>query len=474
MTELKNTEVIPMDIFNNKIFLPIEKIPKAWLNIKAHMKGPFPPLLLPNGQIADFETMCKVFPVECVKQGGTMEELIPIPQEIREAYAMNQRPTPLVRAFRLEKALGLDSDKQKIYFKAEYMSPTGSHKANTAIPQAFYGKMDGLKGIATETGAGQWGSAMAMACSLFGLNLKVFQVRISYNQKPGRGILMGCYGAEILPSPSNTTNTGRAFYDKDPNHPGSLGIAISEAVECAMSTPGYKYCLGSVVDFVCHHQTVIGLEAKEQMKMAGDYPDTVIGCFGGGSNFSGIAMPFMADKLDGIAPNLDIIAAEPMACPKLSKGVYAYDFGDTAHVAPICKMYTVGSSYIPPPVHAGGLRYHGASPIDSQLKAQGHLRSVALHQKKIIDAGILMCKSEGILPAPESCHAIAAAIDEALNAKKNNEKKTILFNFSGHGFFDTSAYKQYLDGTLVDYEYAEADIQKALLDLPKNLPADLP
>jgi tryptophan synthase beta chain len=455
-----------MDLTHNKIYLPLDKVPKTWFNIKAYMKN-CPPLLLPNGQVADFDSMCHVFPVECVKHGGTPEEYIPIPDAIREALVLNNRPTPLVRAFRLEHALGLDSEKQKIYYKAEYVSPTGSHKANAAIPQAFYAKAEGLKGLCTETGAGQWGAALSQACAMFDLPLKVYQVRISYNQKPGRVVLIKNYGAEIIPSPSNTTNSGRKYYEKDPEHPGSLGIAISEAVEAAMTTPGYKYTLGSVVDFVCHYQTVIGQEAKEQMAIAGDYPDVVLGCFGGGSNFAGISMPFMKDKLTGVKPDLDIVAVEPMACPSITKGVYAWDYGDSAHMAPICKMYTLGSSFIPPNVHAGGLRYHGAAPIISQLAHEGKLRAVALHQRKVIESGILMSKTEGILPAPESCHAIAAAIDVALEAKAENKKKTILFNFSGHGFFDTAAYKQHADGTLVDYEYPAAAIKESLKDLPQ-------
>jgi tryptophan synthase beta chain len=278
---------------------------------------------------------------------------------------------------------------------------------------------------------------------------------------------MQSYGAEIIPSPSDQTNSGRSFLKNDPNHPGSLGIAISEAVETAMTTPGYKYTLGSVVDFVCHYQTVIGQEAKEQMQIAGDYPDVIIGCIGGGSNFHGLAMPFMKDKLTGQKPELDILAVEPMACPSITKGVYTYDFGDSAHIAPICKMYTLGSTFVPPPVHAGGLRYHGKAPLVSLLNYQKKLHTVAMHQRKVIEAGVLMTKTEGVLPSPESCHAIAAAIDQALAAKAENKKRTILFNFSGHGYFDTAAYKQYFDNSLQDYEYPAADVQKALIGLPK-------
>jgi tryptophan synthase beta chain len=456
-----------MDEFNNRILLTPDKIPKKWLNIAPFLPSPPNPLLLPNGMPADFETMCMIFPTECVKQAVSQEEFIEIPKIVREKYSLSSRPTPLHRAFQLEKSLGLDSDKQKIYFKNESVSPTGSHKGNTAIAQAYYAKQDNLVGLTTETGAGQWGSALSMAGAMFNLKIKVFMVRISYQQKPGRVVLINNFGAEIIPSPSDQTESGRMYFNKDSNHTGSLGIAISEAVEASMAGPDYKYTLGSVVDFVCLHQTVVGQEAKIQMEMAGDYPDVVIGCIGGGSNFAGLTFPFAKDKMSGANPDLEIIGAEPMACPSITKGEFAWDFGDSAHKAPIVKMYTLGSSFIPPPVHAGGLRYHGASPLVSILAKHNVMKTVALHQKKIIEAGILFSKTEGILPAPETCHAIAAAIDSAVEAKDENKKRTILFNFSGHGHFDVLAYKAYMDNKLVDYEYPDSAIHKALEDLPK-------
>ena len=455
-----------LDSLNNKIVLPVDKLPTHWLNIKKYLPGKIAPLLLPNGVPADFETLCMVFPKGCVEQGGTMEEFIEIPKEVREAYVLSNRPTPVQRAFRLEKALGLDPDKQHIYFKNESVSPTGSHKGNTAIAQAYYAKQDGLKGLITETGAGQWGSALAMASSMMGLTAKVYQVRLSYEQKPGRRALIENFGAELIPSPSNLTKSGRLFSDKDPNHPGSLGIAISEAVEDSMGSPDYRYTLGSVVDFVVLHQSVVGQEAKLQMEMVDDYPDVVLGCIGGGSNFSGLAFPFMKDKLTGERPDLDVVGAEPTACPSVTKGKYAWDFGDSAKMAPICKMYTLGSSFIPPPVHAGGLRYHGAAPLLSQLTHEGQMRTVMLHQKKALEAGVLFSKTEGILPAPETTHAIAAAIDIAIEAKEKNEKKTILFNYSGHGHFDIAAYIALREGKLVDYEYPDHAIEEALKNLP--------
>ena len=451
---------------NNKILLPLNLIPKQWLNIASFLPEKPYPALLPNGMPADFETMTQIFPTECVKQAVSSEEFIDIPKEIREGLALCNRPTPLLRAFRLEKALGLDSDRIKIYGKMEYVSPMGSHKGNTALAQAYYAKQDGITGLTTETGAGQWGTALSMAGSMMGLKVKIFQVRASYYDKPGRRVMMHNYGGDVVPSPSNETESGKEFYSQDPNHPGSLGIAISEAVELAMKSPNYKYSLGSVLDFVCLHQTVIGQEAKIQMDIAGDYPDVVIGCIGGGSNFAGIAFPFMKEKLLGNTPETRFIGAEPAACPSITKGKYTWDYGDTAKMAPIAKMYTLGHTFIPPAVHAGGLRYHGAAPLLSMLANHKQMESVMLHQTKAIQAGMLFSRTEGILPAVETCHAVAAVIDEALEAKENGKKKTILFNFSGHGFFDTHAYKALQENKLVDYEYPDKLIQSALGDLP--------
>jgi tryptophan synthase beta chain len=456
-----------MDVINNKIHLPAEKIPTHWLNIKPSIGGPekFPPMYLPNGQLASFEAMCTVFPTECVIHGATMDPLVEIPKEVREGYAINNRPTPIQRAFRLEKYLGLDPDKQRIYFKREDVSPTGSHKANAAIPQAFYAKKQGLEGLTTETGAGQWGSALCFAGALYGLKIKVFQVRISYQQKPGRLVLMKAYGGEVIPSPSPLTNSGKAIYDKDPNHPGSLGIAISEAVEASMASRSIRYTLGSVVDFVLLYQTVIGQEAKIQMEMVKDYPDVIIGSIGGGSNFAGLALPFMKDKLEGKKPDLDFIGVEPAACPSMTRGKYVFDYGDAAKMAPIVKMYTLGHQFVPPPVHAGGLRYHGSAPILGVLKEMGMMRNDEVHQLEAIKSGMLFCNLEGLLPAPETCHAIAQAIREAKKAKENNQKKTILFNYSGHGFFDIQAYKLLEEGKLEDYELPQKQIEESIASI---------
>ncbi len=452
--------------YNNKILLPVDKIPRKWLNIAPFLPQKPYPLLLPNGEPASFEAMSQIFPEECVKQAMSQEEFIEIPDEVVKAYVLSNRPTPVHRAFRLEEAIGVEGDDIKIYFKNESVSPTGSHKGNTALAQAYFAKEQGLKGLVTETGAGQWGSALSMAGAFVGLTVKVFQVRISYDQKPGRRVLMHSYGAELYPSPSDQTESGRSFYDKDPNHPGSLGIAISEAVEDSMSSPDLRYSLGSVVDFVCLHQTVVGQEAKTQMEMVGEYPDVVIGCIGGGSNFSGLAFPFAKDKLIGDKPDLEIIGSEPTACPSLTKGKFTWDFGDSAKKAPIVKMYTLGNGFIPPPVHAGGLRYHGASPLVSLLTNHEVMKTEMLHQTEIIKNGMLFAKTEGILPAPETCHAITSAINAAKRAKQDGDKKVILFNFSGHGHFDIMAYKEYMEHGLVEYEYPDAKIQEALKETP--------
>jgi tryptophan synthase beta chain len=465
--KFKQTENFIPSQLQNRILLDINQLPKHWFNISSYLpEKPFP-AIIGDGKPADFETLCKIFPTECVKQGGMEQEHIKIPKRIRELYALCNRPTPIQRAFQLEKKIGLDSDRIKIYFKCEFVSPTGSHKSNTAIPQAYYAKQDKLHGLSTETGAGQWGSALSMACNYVGLKTKVFQVRASYEQKPARRVMMQNFGADLHPSPSEITKVGKSFYKNDPNHPGSLGIAISEAVEHSMMNQSYKYSLGSVLNFVCLHQSVIGLEAKIQMDTVGDYPDIIIGCIGGGSNFAGLSFPFFKDKIEGTHPNTQFIGAEPAACPSLTKGIYAYDYGDSAKRAPMVKMYTLGSSFIPPSIHAGGLRYHGSAPYVSLLKKHGLMTSKMIHQTETVKAGILMAKTEGILPAVETNHAIALAIREAKKAQKNHERKTILFNFSGHGYFDTHAYKAFHAGELCDYEHPKSLIVEASQNLPK-------
>jgi tryptophan synthase beta chain len=450
----------------NRISLGANYLPTHWFNIAPYLPEKPYPAVLNGGQPADFDTLCHVFPTECVKQAATEDEYIKIPDKVRELYALCNRPTPIQRAFQLERALSLNSDRIKIYFKCEYVSPTGSHKSNTAIPQAYYAKQDGLEGLTTETGAGQWGSALSMACNFMGLSTKVFQVRASYDQKPARRVMMNNFGAELHPSPSNLTKAGRSFFDKNPHHPGSLGIAISEAVELAMTSSNYKYSLGSVLDFVCLHQSVIGLESKIQMERIGDYPDIIIGCIGGGSNFAGISFPFFKDSLDGSHTSTRFIGVEPTACPSLTKGKYTYDYGDSAKLAPMIKMYSLGSSFIPPTIHAGGLRYHGSAPLISMLKKHNCMESIMINQIETIEAGLLFSRTEGILPAVETNHAIAAAIREAKRAQENNEKKIILFNFSGHGFFDTHAYAEYHAGNLVNFEHPDLDIKKACTEFP--------
>jgi len=459
-------KIQPMSNLNNKILLPLNKIPKQWMNIASFLPEKPYPCLLPNGMPATAEIMNSIFPTECVNQAMSDAEFIDIPTEVREAFALCNRPTPLLRAFQLERALGVDSDRIKIFAKMEYVSPMGSHKGNTALAQAYYAKQDGVKGLTTETGAGQWGTALAMAGGMMDLDIKIFQVRASYNDKPGRRVLMQNFGGHVVPSPSNLTEAGKKYFEQDPNHPGSLGIAISEALELAMKSPEYKYSLGSVLDFVCLHQTVIGLEAQEQMAIAGEYPDVVIGCVGGGSNFSGLSFPFLKETLLGDKPETKFIGAEPAACPSITKGKYTWDFGDSAELAPIAKMYTLGHSFVPPAVHAGGLRYHGAAPLLSMLAKHKFVSSVMYHQTKAIEAGVLFSKTEGILPAVETTHAVAAAIDQALDAKEKGIKRNILFNFSGHGYFDTHAYKALQEKKLVDFEYPNAAIEAALTDLP--------
>ena len=445
-----------------KILLPEDRIPKQWYNIIPDMPGPLAPVISPRTlQPVTPDEMLAIFPMALIEQEMSSQRWIDIPDEVREIYQL-WRPSPLFRAHRLEKALGTPA---KIYYKYEGGSPAGSHKPNTAIPQAYYNKLAGTKRIATETGAGQWGSSMALACQMFGLECTVYMVKVSFGQKPYRKSMMQLWGAEVLASPSNRTNAGRAILARDPDSNGSLGIAISEAVEDAATRSDTCYALGSVLNHVCMHQTIIGLEAKEQLALVGDYPDVVVGCHGGGSNFAGIGFPFAADKANG--KNVRIVAIEPTSCPTLTKGIYAFDYGDTAQMAPIAKMYTLGHDFMPPGIHAGGLRYHGASPLVSQLVHAGVVEARAVPQTACFEAAILFARTEAIIPAPESSHAIRGAIEEALQAKEEGKEKTILFNLSGHGHVDMAAYDAYFSGHLEDFAYPEAAIRESLAHLPK-------
>jgi tryptophan synthase beta chain len=439
-------------------------IPKVYYNIAADLPTPLPPPLHPGtGQPLGPDDLAPLFPMGLIKQEVSAERYIEIPEPVREIYKL-YRPTPLIRARRLEKLLDTPA---QIYYKYEGVSPSGSHKLNTAIAQAFYNKEEGVKKLSTETGAGQWGSALSMACCFFGMECEVFMVKVSYVQKPYRRILMETYGATVHASPTDLTKSGRSILAEHPDSPGSLGIAISEAVEVAATSGGKcKYSLGSVLNHVLLHQTVIGQEAKQQMEMAGVYPDVVIGCVGGGSNYSGLAFPFLRDKIvDKKATRF--IAVEPTAAPSLTKGPYAYDFGDTVKMTPLVKMYTLGHTFIPAAIHAGGLRYHGMAPLVSALCNAGYIEAVAVHQNPTFAAAVQFARSEGIVPAPEPAHAIRVAIDQALDAKAHGEQRIILFNLSGHGNLDLAAYEQYLSGKLEDYEYPAEEVAAALADLPK-------
>jgi tryptophan synthase beta chain len=447
---------------DTKILLPEDRIPRQWYNVIPDMPSPLAPVIHPGTmQPVSPDDLLPLFPMALIEQEVSTQRWIDIPEQVREIYRL-WRPSPLFRAHRLEKALGTPA---KIYYKYEGVSPAGSHKPNSAIPQAYFNKIAGTKRIATETGAGQWGSSISLACQMFGLECTVYMVKVSYNQKPYRKSMMQLWGAEVLASPSERTNAGRAILAQDPESNGSLGIAISEAVEDAATREDTRYALGSVLNHVCLHQTVIGLEAKEQLALAGDYPDVVIGCHGGGSNFAGISFPFVADKANG--KEVKIMALEPASCPTLSRGIYAFDYGDTAKMAPVAKMYTLGHDFMPPGIHAGGLRYHGASPLVSQLVHEGVVEAKAVHQLACFEAAVLFSRSEGIIPAPESSHAIRGAIDEALLAKEEGKEKTILFNLSGHGHVDMTAYDDYFAGKLTDYEYPEEAIKESLAHLPK-------
>jgi len=446
-----------------KYQLSEDRIPRDWYNIAADLPAlPPPPLHPGTGKPVGPDDLAPLFPMALIAQEMSAERAIQIPDPVRDIYRM-WRPTPLFRALRLERALGTTA---RIFYKYEGVSPAGSHKPNTAVAQAFYNKAEGVTKLSTETGAGQWGSSLAFAGQVFGLEVKVYMVKVSYHQKPYRRALMETYGATCIASPSDQTDAGRAILAKSPDSPGSLGIAISEAVEVAAKNPDTKYALGSVLNHVLLHQTVIGTEAIEQMAMADAYPDVVIGCAGGGSNFAGIAFPFLGEKLR-YGRNVRVVAVEPAACPTLTRGRYAYDFGDTGHLTPLTKMHTLGSTFIPPGFHAGGLRYHGMAPLVSHLKELGLIEARAYHQNPCFEAGLMFARSEGIVPAPESTHAVRAAIDEALAAKEAGTSPAILFNLSGHGHFDMQAYTDYLAGKLEDRDYDPAALDAALAELPK-------
>ena len=445
-----------------KYLLDESRMPKAWYNLVADLPVPPPPVLHPGtSQPISPDDLAPLFPLSLIQQEVTTEREIQIPKPVREIYRQ-WRPSPLYRARRLEQALGTPA---RIYYKYEGVSPAGSHKPNTAVPQAFYNREAGVKRIATETGAGQWGSSLAFAGALFGIEVEVFMVRVSYNQKPYRRALMETWGATCIASPSERTAAGRAILAQRPDHPGSLGIAISEAVEVAAQRDDTKYALGSVLNHVLLHQTVVGLEAMAQLEMADDYPDIIVGCTGGGSNFAGIAFPFLGAQLRG-GRKVRIIAVEPAACPSLTRGPYAYDFGDTAHLTPLTKMHTLGSAFTPPGFHAGGLRYHGMAPLVSHVKQLGLIEARAYPQLSCFEAGVLLARTEGILPAPEANHAIRGAIDEALRCKEEGVSRTILFNLCGHGHFDMQAYMDYFAGKLTDQSYDEAELAMALAGLP--------
>jgi len=448
----------------NKIHLDEEQMPRRWYNIQADLPSPLDPPLNPKtGKPATPGDLSAIFPMELIRQEMASERFIDIPEEVMDILRI-WRPSPLYRARRLEQHLKTPA---KIYYKYEGLSPAGSHKPNTAVPQAFYNREAGIERLATETGAGQWGSALAFATAHFEMECTVYMVRASYDQKPYRKLMMQVWGAECHPSPTNLTASGRAVLERDPDTPGSLGIAISEAVEDAATHANTNYSLGSVLNHVCLHQTVIGLEAREQLASIEEYPDVVIGCVGGGSNFAGTAFPFAGDKLKGSHPDVDIIGVEPAACPTLTKGLYAYDYGDEAGLTPMLMMYTLGHDFVPPAIHAGGLRYHGDSPLVSRLVRDGVARAVSVYQNEVFDAAQTFARTEGIIPAPEAAHAIRTAIDVALECRKTGEAKTILFNNSGHGHFDLTSYEAYYAGRLPDYDYPEDLIRDALSRLPK-------
>jgi len=447
----------------NRFLLSEKDIPKTWYNVQPDLPGPLPPVIHPGTkQPVGPDDFAPLFPMALILQEVSQDREIEIPEPVREVYQL-WRPTPLIRARRLEKALDTPAH---IYYKYEGVSPVGSHKPNTAVAQAFFNKQEGVKAIATETGAGQWGSALAMACHFFGIDCEVAMVKVSYEQKPYRRIMMQSYGAKVFPSPSDRTQAGRNALAMDPNHPGSLGLAISEAVEMVATAGGAKkYSLGSVLNHVLLHQTVIGQEAMKQFELAGEGPDIMIGCIGGGSSFSGFVLPFVGKELKN-GRGTRFIAVEPTAAPSLTKGKYIYDFGDSAATLPLVKMYTLGHSFIPAPIHAGGLRYHGMAPIVCYLYDTKVIEAVAVPQNPVFEAALQFANTEGIIPAPEPAHAIRVAIDEALKCKESGEKKVIAFNLCGHGHFDMGAYDSYLQGKLDDYEYPAAAVTEALKQVP--------
>jgi tryptophan synthase beta chain len=450
-----------------KYLLPEEQIPTTWYNLMADLPSPPPPPLHPGTHkpIGPAD-LAPLFPMSLIMQEVSADREIEIPEPVREIYKQ-WRPSPLYRARRLERLLQTPA---KIYYKYEGVSPAGSHKPNTAVAQAFFNREAGVRKIATETGAGQWGSALAFAGALFGIEVQVFMVRVSFQQKPYRRALMETYGARCIASPSKETSVGRSILAATPDSSGSLGIAISEAVEVAATHDDTKYALGSVLNHVLLHQTVIGQEAMKQMEMAGDYPDVIVGCTGGGSNFAGIVFPFLGSQLRG-GRKVRIVAVEPAACPSLTRGRFAYDFGDTGHLTPLVKMHTLGSTFIPPPFHSGGLRYHGMAPLVSHIKQLGLIEARAYKQTEVFEAGVSFARAEGIVPAPEANHAVKGAIDEALRCKQEGKSRAILFNLCGHGHFDMQAYVDYFAGKLTDQSYDESELAMALAGLPTGLPA---
>lgn len=447
---------------DKKILFSEKDIPKKWYNVLPDLPEELPPPINPaTGKPVTPEDLLPIFPRGLIEQEMSPERWIEIPDDVLRAYSL-WRPTPLVRAKALEEYLGTPA---RIYYKNESVSPPGSHKPNTAVAQAYYNKVEGVRRLTTETGAGQWGSALSFACNLFDLKCTIYMVRISFEQKPYRKSLMQAWGAEVFPSPTDRTEAGRKIRASDPNSPGSLGIAISEAVEDAATHEDTKYSLGSVLNHVLLHQTVVGLETKEQLALVDEEADVLIGCVGGGSNFAGFFLPFVPDKLkDG--KDIRFVAAEPTSCPTLTKGLYAYDFGDTVGLTPLLKMYTLGHNFVPPKIHAGGLRYHGDAPVLCLLVKKGVVEAVAYRQNAVFEAAVTFARTEGIVPAPETAHAIKAVIDEALKCKETGQERTIVFNFSGHGHFDMSAYDQYFSGKLEDYELPEEEIKRALGELP--------
>ncbi|MCS7119815.1 MAG: TrpB-like pyridoxal phosphate-dependent enzyme [Nitrososphaerota archaeon] len=451
-----------------KIVLDEESIPKKWYCILPDLPKPLPPPIDPmTREPVKPEKLMRLFPKECVMQEVSQERWISIPEEVREVYRA-WRPTPLYRAEKLEKALGTPA---KIYYKYEGVSPPGSHKPNTAVAQAYYAKKDGVERLTTETGAGQWGSALAFACMMLGIKATVYMVKVSYLQKPYRRVLMESWGAEVYASPTDRTESGRRILKEDPDCPGSLGIAISEAVEDAVTHDDAKYSIGSVANHVLLHQTIIGLETQKQLEQVDDYPDLIVGCIGGGSSFSGLYWPFYYDKVSGKAPkDVQFLAVEPTACPSITKGFYTYDHGDTARLTPLFKMYTLGHMFVPPPIHAGGLRYHGKAPTLCLLNREGIVKTVAYNQVDVFNAASIFIKAEGLIPAPEPAHAIKAVIDEALKCKETGEEKTILFLLCGHGYFDMQAYDDYLNGKLMPYEYPEEKVKEAMQKLKELYP----